>query len=303
MSAQRSMNLDIEGKISEFERLMKEFMARKPIYKIIFRGKGLEFDSYRYYAPDDDSKDIDWKASNRANKLLVKQYVEERDLKIMFVVDVGENMISGSAEKLKCEYAAEVCAAFAHLVIGYGDKIGFVFFNGGESKIELPQSGLKQFEIFANELSNPLLYGGVSDTGKVLDFILDYFDDSISVIILVSDFIRTKKDIVKNINFLSEKFETIAIMIRDPLDETMPLIKGEVAIEDPATGEQIIVNPAMARKTYEKNAMEQKEMIKEIFMNAGADFLQLNTKEDFPIPLAEFLNERVKKGKYVSPKI
>lgn len=303
MSVQRSMNLDIESKISEFERLMKEFMARKAIYKIIFRGKGLEFDSYRYYAPDDDARDIDWKASNRANKLLVKQYIEERDLKIMFVVDVGENMISGSAEKLKCEYVAEVCATLAHLIIGYGDKIGFAFFNERVFKMEFPKSGLKQFEIFANELSNPLLYGGVSDTGKALDFILDYFDNSIAIIILVSDFIRTKKDIVKNINFLSEKFETIAIMIRDPLDKTMPQINGEVAIEDSATGEQIIVNPAVARKIYEKNAMEQEKMIKEIFMNAGVDFLELNTKEDFPIPLADFLKERVEKGKYISSKV
>jgi len=95
---ERKLNLDIAGAVSEFEAYMREFLVKKIIYKIIFRGKGLEFDSYREFYPDDDAKDIDWKASTKANKLLVKQYVEERDLNIMFVIDISDNMLFGSTD-------------------------------------------------------------------------------------------------------------------------------------------------------------------------------------------------------------
>jgi len=298
----RGLNLDIAGTVSEFEKDMKEFMIKKILYKIIFRGKGLEFDSYRDYAPDDDARDIDWMASKRANRTLVKQYIEERDLKIMFVVDVSENMIFGSTEKLKCEYAAEVCAALSHLIMVNGDKIGFVFFNSGITKVVFPEAGKKQFNIFVDELSDPLAYGGISDLKSALNFLLDYLDVSISVVILVSDFISVRKDVAQTLDFLAKKFETMAIMIKDPLDKTLPDIRGEFVVEDSSSGQQLVIDPGVARRTYEKNALEQEKMVMEIFENSGADMLKLMTNEGFSSLLAEFLKERLEKGRYVMPK-
>lgn len=297
------LNLDIADRIYEFERLIKEFTIRKILYRIIFRGKGLEFDSFRDYAQDDDASNIDWKASKRVNKLLVKQYIEERDLKIMFVVDVSDNMVFGSTEKLKCEYAAEVCAVLAHLIVNYGDRIGFVFFNGSINKIVLPLGGMRQFNIFVDEISNTSVYGGVSDISKTLDFLLDYLTGSISAVIIVSDFIKMKKSIEPTLKLFANKFETIAIMIRDPLDKTMPKFKGEVIIEDPLSGEQILIDPSIAGRMYEKYAMEQEKMVKDIFDNSGIDFLELNTSEPFPAYMADFLKERTERRKYISPKI
>ena len=72
------LNVDIPRAISDFEAAAKEFELKEKIYKIIFRGKGLDFDRYRDYAPDEDATSIDWKASKRANKLIAKQYIEER---------------------------------------------------------------------------------------------------------------------------------------------------------------------------------------------------------------------------------
>ena len=99
----------------------------------MFRGKGLEFDGYRDFSPDDDAQDIDWKASSRSGRTIVKRYKEERDLKIMFLVDVGDNMVFGSTPKLKCEYATELTAAFSHILVNTNDKIGFILF-GDEIK-------------------------------------------------------------------------------------------------------------------------------------------------------------------------
>lgn len=298
---EKKLNLDIAGSVTEFEALIKEFLIGRIIYKIIFRGKGLEFDSYRDFAPDDDAREIDWKASTRANKLLVKQYVEERDLKIMFVIDVSDNMLFGSTEKLKCEYAAELSAALAHLILNYGDKIGFVLFNDKIIKNVLPEKSRVQFDMFIDNLSNPLTYGGTSEIEKTLDFLLDYFDESINAVIIISDFIRMKKDILKTLNLFSNRFETIAIRIRDPLDRTMPAVKEEIIIEDPRTKEQLIIDPSIVKKVYERNALEQEKIVKKIFTDSNIDFLELTTDKPFPSLLAEFLKERIEKRKFIMP--
>ena len=61
----RKLNLDIPGRVSELETLLKRVLPRNIIYKIVL-GKGLEFDGYRDYTSSDDASMIDWKASLRA---------------------------------------------------------------------------------------------------------------------------------------------------------------------------------------------------------------------------------------------
>ncbi len=92
---EKKLNLNIPENIAEFEALINKNLPKKLFYKLILRGRGLDFDGYRDYGPDEDASSIDWKASVRSNKLLAKQYIEERDLKIMVVIDVGDNMVFG----------------------------------------------------------------------------------------------------------------------------------------------------------------------------------------------------------------
>jgi len=293
------LNVDIPRKVSEFEAAMQEFFIRRIVYRIVFRGKGLEFDSYRDFSPDDDASDIDWKASARANKMLVKQYVEERDLKIMFVVDVGENMVFGSQEKLKCEYAAEMIAALSHLILGSRDQVGFIFFNEKIIDIIMPEPGIKRFHLFADKLSNARIYNGGSNIEVALDYLINYLDESINSVILVSDFIKLNKNLSKKLNLVSTKFETMALMVKDPLDMTLPDINEEIVVEDPLTKEQMIVNPLIAKRTYEKNAIEKEKIVEDMFQTSNIDFLKLSTDESFVGHLANFLKGRLEKRKYM----
>jgi uncharacterized protein (DUF58 family) len=296
----KQLNLDIPGSITEFESLMKDFVLKHQLYKILFRGKGLEFDSYRDYAPDDDSQDIDWRASVRTNKLLVKRYIEERDMKIMILIDVSDNMLMGSTEKIKCEYTAEMAASLAHLILGSGDNVGFAFFNDSIVRIVLPQKGNRQFDLIVDDLLNPDFYGGKSNPEKALLALASYLDASVAAVILISVFIKIRKSAQKVFETFSSRFETMAIIVRDPLDFSMPNIRGELLIEDPETGEQMIVDPSVARKMYEKNALAQQKLITGMMEDEGIDFVQLSTKESFAPQLAVFLQERAEKGKYIT---
>ena len=295
--AERRLNVDIASAITEFKAIMKEFKLRRDIYKILFRGKGLEFEAYRDFSPDDDAGYIDWKASSRAQKLLVKQYKEERDLKIMFLIDVGSNMVLGSGQRLKCEYVTELVAAFSKLIMESNDRVGVILFSDSMKHYIPPKGGEKHFQFLMDLLTNADTYGGVTDLDGSLDYATRFLDRSINSVILISDFLRITPDTEKRINLLSHEYETLLIRVKDPLDFTMPAVEGEVVLENPLTHEQIVVNPRVARAAYERYAYEQSKYVSEMFKKTEADFMDLVTTKSFAIPLALFLKERLEKGK------
>ncbi|MBU0467286.1 MAG: DUF58 domain-containing protein [Nanoarchaeota archaeon] len=288
------LNVNISGAISEFQAAMKEFLLKRRLYRILLRGKGLEFEAYRNYAPDDDASSIDWKASKRANTLLVKQYRDERNLKVVFLIDLSENMVFGSAEKLKCEYAAEVVAAFAHLITTTGDKPGFVFFNESVKDYMKPSAGTKHFSRFVDYITTASNYRGHSNLREGFDFLLSYIGKSVESVILVSDFISFNEELKKEISLIANKFETTLLMIRDPLDNTLPDFAGEVVIEDPRTGQQLLMNPKVAKKAYELHAQEQEQAIRITCMKNNIDLLELMTNNPFVPTLSAFLKGRIK---------
>jgi len=293
------LNVDIPRAISDFEAAAKEFELKEKIYKIIFRGKGLDFDRYRDYAPDEDATSIDWKASKRANKLIAKQYIEERELNILFVIDVSEDMLLGSGEKLKCEYAVEIFAALAHLIINSNDRVGVVLFNNKVKDYIPPKGGTNHFFMLCDKLSDPLIYGGGSKMDDMLRFLLDYIGKGIDAVIMLSDFIKIKESHNDAMFLVSNKFETFAIMVKDLLDKTLPDIDREIVIEDPSSGQQILINPKMIREIYETEVFEKDRLARDIFRRSNIDLLELTTDKPFSYSLAGFLAERAKNAREI----
>lgn len=287
----KELNLDIPQAISEFESLIKEFFPKDIIYKLI-RSRGLEFESYKEFTSQDDALSIDWKASARANKLLSRQYIEERNLDVFFVIDVGDNMVFGSAEKLKCEYCAELSAALAHLILNSGDNVGLILFNNKVIKEIVPKSGLNQFNLFVHDLSNASHYGDGSNLDIALTRIIENYNKPDSSVILISDFLSMNRKNQEKLEICSSKFETLAIMIKDPLDDNLPNLNKEIIINDPKTGQRLLINPKIAKKEYKINAQKHEKLVREIFENCNIDFLKLLTNEKFSLNLVEFLRKR-----------
>ena len=299
--AERKLNINIANAVSELETLMKKVLPKNIMYRLLL-GKGLEFDGYRTYTPSDDASNIDWKASVRGKNLLVRKYIEERELKFMFIIDISDNMVFGSTEKLKCEYCAELSAAVSHLVLGSGDRVGYALYNDKVVKFGVPSVGTKNFDIFISFLSDPKIYGGVSDLNNVLNTLVQTLDKSLSMVFIISDFVNMDETYKKNLESLASLFETAAIIVRDPLDNKLPDIKGEVVIQDSKSGERLLINPKLARNSYEANAAKQLDSIKEIFKDLNIDILELSTDRSFSVDFAGFLKQRIMGGRIVKTK-
>ncbi len=259
-------------------------------YASAFKGNGLEFANYREYTQNDDASRIDWKASSRAKQLLVKEFVEERNLNVHFLLDVSSKMVMGSSKKLKCEYAAELISSLAYTVLKTGDFVGLTMFSDKITKQVLPQTGLKQFHLVLDALSNLSYYYGGSNIGNVLRYAFDTFEER-SLVILISDFIN-HDDFSKELKLVSKKFDFIGFMIRDPIDVKLPDIKNQVLLEDPLTGERILVTPKKFKKLYEEEVSKEIRSLRRMFKDSGADFLELYTNDSFIKNLVEFFNRR-----------
>ena len=294
----RKLNIDIVPSIRKLQIITKGLIKTKGIgsYKSVFRGKGLDFSDYRTYDRNDDASLIDWKASKRSNELLIRQYEEERDLNIFFVIDCGSGMVFGSTEKLKNEYAAEIVISLAFTILDAGDSVGLIMFNDKIVKKVYPGKGKGQFYSVVRALSDPENYGGGFSFDNVTDFILNYLKQS-TVVILVSDFVGMNENSLDKFKLISTKYDTIGIMVRDPRDKTLPTDVGQIVIEDPYSSKSLLIEPNLIKEVYEEEIKKQEKWIRDSFMRNKSDFLSLTTDKSFVKPLIGLFNERALKWK------
>jgi len=289
----KTLHLDVIALVKKIEIIIRILINTQVIsrYRSVFKGKGLEFEDYRTYSPGDDARMIDWKASVRSNEILIKEYEEERDLDVYFLLDVSSSMIFGSTEKLKLEYAAEFVAAFSYFVMKAGDKAGLIMFSDRINNMVPTATSDEHFHIILRSLVNIDNYGGGYDIEKSINFLIKTTKER-GLMVIVSDFIGLKKGWDKTIKKASVAFDVIGVMIRDARDERLPKDIGQVVIEDPYTESNIVVDPRRIGPAFERYVKREEESIREVFLKSNADFFKLLTHESFARPLVEFFIKR-----------
>ncbi|MBN1503371.1 DUF58 domain-containing protein [Candidatus Woesearchaeota archaeon] len=259
-----------------------------------FKGRGLEFEGYRQYTPQDDAARIDWKASLRSQKLLVREYDVERNYYVFFLVDVSNSMLFSSVEKLKCEYSAELVASISFAVLQLDAGVGLGLFTDKINVHVKPQMGKKQYYLITKELTNVNNYGGEFNLEESMKFLLSYLKQK-TLIVIVSDFIGLKGNWFRYLEILSQRHEVIGMMIRDPRDRALPEDAGQYIVEDPYSNEKLHIDVSQYRKAYEEHVKNEERIIKNKFTITKSDFLLLTTDNPFDKPLMRFFNRRGQK--------
>ena len=294
----KELKIDVASNIKRLRVLTNRLVNTNIIggYRSSFRGRGLEFFDYRHYTTDDDASSIDWKASVKSKELLVKEFVEERNLNVFFLIDVSSSMLFGSLDKLKVEYAAEIVATLSYTILQAGDSISFAFFTDKIVGHEPPKSGFKQYYKLMQTLVDPRYYGGNYDIVEALKFTMAFLKE-FSIVIIVSDFIGLKNDWQHYIRLTGKKYDLIGIMIHDPNDEELPDYNGQVIFGDVYSDKHMIANVGAIRDGYAAYALSQEKEIVKVFTDSKADFIHLKTDEPFIKPITDLFLRRAKKIK------
>ena len=138
------MNLpELQAQVRQIEirtrRLVSDLMIGQ--YQSVFKGQGMDFDDIREYQPGDEVRHIDWNVTARLDQPFIKQYVEERELTVMLVVDLSASGTFGSGRQTKRELAAEVGAVLAFAAQRNNDKVGLTLFTERVEKYVAPAKG------------------------------------------------------------------------------------------------------------------------------------------------------------------
>src|SRR5438105_49783 len=142
-AAPRSLALEnfrrVRGLEIRTRKLVNEVFSGE--YHSVFRGRGIEFSEVREYQPGDDIRSIDWNVTARTGRPFVKQYQEERELTVVFAVDVSASLGFGTRSAFKSELAAEICAVLGLSALQNHDKLGLMLFSDRVEKFLRPRKG------------------------------------------------------------------------------------------------------------------------------------------------------------------
>lgn len=222
-------------------------------HRSIFKGSGLAFEEVRQYQPGDEVRSIDWNVTARMGQPYVKRFVEERELRILFVLDVSASQQTGSGLYLKRDIAAEIIALLTLSGLRFNDSLGIALASDQIEYYLPPGRGMRH----ALKLIHLALYREPeqhkTDLGKAIGFAAKVMLRR-SVVVLISDFLDSGWQ--PSLERLAHRHDVIAIRTQDPLDNHAPS-SGLLFVEDAETGQVRLIDsrrspadvPAMRPRT------------------------------------------------------
>ena len=292
---------DLAKKIKRIQittnRIVNQVMAGQ--YQSAFKGRGMEFAEVREYTPGDDIRTIDWNVTaraGRANNCLqpyVKQYVEERELTVIFLNDLSGSQFFGTKNNLKTELAAEICAILAFSAIRNNDRVGSLLFSDTIHSFIPPKKGTQH----VLRVVRDLLYSRPGSRGTDINGALEYLNriqKKRAVVFLVSDFMDENYD--KNLKLSARRHDLVAIVIEDPAEHILP-DAGWISLHDPETNEKFTLNSSRkdVRDAWNDEVQSRKEKRDRLLKKAGLDTLYISTEKSYESDLYRFIRDRARR--------
>lgn len=291
--------IDIDAQVKRISPLTKKGFFGNLVgeYRSAFRGRGLEFTTFRNYDIGDDAIHIDWKATLRSQDTLVRVFEEERDLKVYFLFDTSNSMLFSSHAKLKAEFAAEFIAALSYGILHAEDAVGIVMFSDTIKTFIPAQIGDQQFFALSRALTDTRNYGGNKDYHKLINFCMGSLPKT-SILFMVSDYIGLPDNYEHQLEPMNQKYESVGFVIRDPVDNELPL-EGTANLLDPFSDEQIEADAEIIGEKYRSHVASSQKRLLTTYKKSHDDLVKLRSDQDYLPVLLDYLimrKTRVMKG-------
>jgi uncharacterized protein (DUF58 family) len=270
-------------------KLVNEVFAGQ--YQSVFKGRGMEFSEVREYQIGDDFRDIDRNVSARYSKPFVKIFSEEREMTVLFLIDLSASLYFSGSDKLKAEVAAEVAAILAYSALKNNDRAGMISFTDKIEKIIPPKKGKNNILRMISEILDHKPQGLKTSIVTALRNINQIWKRK-AVVFLISDF--QDNDYLQELIITSRHHDIVCIKISDRRERQMPNI-GIVEMMDPETLQTMLVDTSSCVKQFDKDSGAFDENTEKILKRSGVDVINLSTEESYIVPLTVFFKDRQKR--------
>jgi uncharacterized protein (DUF58 family) len=261
-------------------------MHRSPYF-----GQSVEFRQHREYAAGDDLRHVDWKVWARQDRLYVKQFEEDTNLRCTLLVDVSRSMHYGRGAMNKHEYACTIAASLAYLVLKQNDAIGCVSFDE-KLRRTVPsrtrQSHLSSV-IESLRISEPR---DKTEMYAVLRGVAENYPRR-GMIVLISDLLADRDATLKGLRLLRQRGHDVLVFHVMDDDELDFPFNGPMRFEGLESSDFLTCNPRALRDGYLEALENFLEVLRRSCAKHTIDYALVRTSQPLDAALATYLCSRL----------
>lgn len=261
-------------------------------YHSIYKGRGMAFSGVRPYSPGDDVRAIDWKVTARSGTPHIKQFVEERELTLMIIVDGSPSVLFGTQDRTKRDYLAEIAAILSYAAMFNQDRVAMLIFGDSVEHYSRPRKGRNHVLAMIRTLLTHQPKSTSSNLASALRIANQVLRRG-AIVFIISDFLFPVDEYRQDIRLLAQHHDITCIAVNDPLERSLPDI-GLVAMEDMETA-----NIQWADTSSEKwqqmlteRITTQRKAREDLFWQIGVQELTIHPHDDVSATLVKFFANR-----------
>lgn len=257
-----------------------------------YHGFSVEFAEHRSYGPGDEIKHIDWKLFGKTDRLYVKRYEEETNLRAHIILDTSKSMLYSSAEVSKLSYANSLAASLSYLMMNQQDAVGLAKFSEKIDTFIPPKARPSHLNLILSQLDDKDS-GNDTQIGMVLHELADRIKKR-GMVILISDLLDKPENIMKGLkHFRHQNQEVIVFHIQDRKESEFDF-DTRTKFFDMETGEEIVTEPWHIRSNYNELISKLESNYKSNCRENLIDYVPLFTDQSLDIGITEYLIKRSK---------
>jgi uncharacterized protein (DUF58 family) len=284
-----------------------ELLARKVVegfitglHKSPFHGFSVEFAEHRLYNKGESTRHIDWKLFARSDKLFVKRYEEETNLRCQIVLDISSSMrFPEGVEDNKLRFSVYAAAALFELLKGQRDAVGLTLFAETVRKHFPPKGNPTHQKLLFNNLEALLESkeeGKSTAAAEALDQVAEIVHQR-SMIVIFSDMFEAKAEDEKLFSALQHlKYKKHEVVLFHVVDKTKELDfdfeNRPYRFIDLESGEEIKLNPVQVRDLYKRSVADFQEKLKSKCNQFKIDYVAADINAGFDKVLQTYLVKR-----------
>jgi len=261
-------------------------MHRSPYF-----GQSVEFRQHRPYARGDDLRSVDWKVWAKQDRLYVKQFEEDTNLRCTFLVDVSASMRYGGGAMTKYEYGCTVAVSVAYLALRQQDAVGCVSFDSAVRAAVPLRTKRNHLEavISALEASDPR---DKTDLYPVLREVAETYPRR-GLMVLISDLFVDRPGLIRGLRLLRSRGHDVLVFHVLDDDELDFPFSGSTRFEGLESPDFLNCNPRALREGYLEALNGFLEEIRRGCAEHNVDYALLRTRQPLEVALASFLSNRM----------
>ncbi len=286
------------GKFTNLQVLAKQVVegSCSGLHRSPHKGFSVEFKEHRSYVPGDDIRTIDWKLFGKTDRLYIREYEEETNLRCTILLDSSGSMAYGGSRSngmTKHDYAVRTAACLSYLMLQQQDSVGLVTFDRRVRRYIPPRARPKHLKAIVDELTRQKPQYE-TELGDVFHEMVVKLNRR-GLLVIISDLFGDVDQLMKSLaHFRHANHEILIFQIWDPDELDFPFRQWTQFESLEKSSNRHLVDPAQIRREYLKKLAQFRDQLTRGCNRHRISLVPMTTDQPFADSLAAYLALRRK---------